>query len=237
MPTFTQANLGVTGTTDVTPFWMKGRGIVQFTRVTFPFDIKVTKIGMPVGLAEGENIHGSYTPASGGFYGRYCIWNDSGTLLAQTTVVHNYKDHGFALNRPITWGNCESQPVLKAGQVYRVGWYRSTDKYSYASTKAWRVGIPASARGYYKGGSSTRADVDRGATNISAGGYQQLFDDGRRNPYYLGFFFNIEYQKANSGFKMWNGSKWIDKGILQWNGSSWIKKPVYKWTGSWEDVN
>lgn len=239
MAEFTQADLGVSGNSSTFVYGMVGPMQTVFTNVEFPYDIKISSMGMPMGCAEGTSSTGVWVPKTGGFYGRYCIWDSSGNLLAQTNVMTQYVYHGFDRNRPYTWGNFLSQPVLKKGVTYRIGFYRAANKNSTSTSfLAWKRNIPEAKKAYFNHNTRvTTADIDRGASSIPAGGWSRLFG-AYKESYYLGMFFKVTYAKANSGAKRWNGGSWEDRGILKWDGSAWQNVPLKKWNGgSWDDVN
>ena len=241
MATFSQADFGVYGNTWTAYFALRGPMQFIFHNVTFPFDVKLQQMGMQVGAAWGISSTGGLVPKTGGFYGRYCVWDSSGNLLSQTGVVSNTTEWGHNSGRPYTYGSFTSQPVLKAGVTYRLGFYRASNQESTSTSfGAWQYGVSNPA--YFNANNitwPTKANIDAGAGSIAGIPLSQwtAAANGAGNVQ-LGFWFQVVYEKANSGAKRWNGSKWEDRGILRWNGSAWDKVPLKKWDGgSWQDVN
>lgn len=37
---------------------------------------------------------------------------------------------------------------------------------------------------------------------------------------------------ASAGFKVWDGSAWVDAVLKRWDGSAWVNAPLRRWNGS-----
>lgn len=234
MAQYNMTDLGLVGDKTGFPFFLIGAGQCMYQNVSFPQDIKISSLAMQVGQAYGYTTEGKWVNPAGSFYGRYCIWDASGYLVAQSGVVRQGSYYGFNANRPYTWGNMTSQPVLKKNTTYRIGYYRasttSSDYFSLvARSRTWNDGNKT----FRSQANVTRATINSGAGNITGRAWSQYFT--ATNPY-LVINLLINYEKANTAPRKWNGS-WADNGLKMWNGSSWVDVRLKKWTGSWVDVD
>lgn len=238
MAQYTHSSFGIDGSKTGYPFVLSGTGTSMFQYVRFPVDVKISSMAMQVGKAYGVTSNGTWQAPTGAFYGRYCIWDSNGYLVAQSYVAHQGSYYGYNSNRPYTWANMTTSPVLKKDVLYRVGYFRaSIGASNYASfvslSKTWNDGN----RAYYNSSSNpvnvSRSNIDNGAWNIDGWTWSQHFTSA--NPY-LGIKFIINYEKANTSPKKWENT-WADRGLKKWNGSDWIDSKLQKWYGHWADVD
>lgn len=231
-----QNDLGLSGNTLTHPFGQNGPMQSMFSYVSFPLDIKLTRMGMKVGRAYGTSSSGNWVD-SGKFYGRYCIWDSNGILLDMTGVVVQSATWQYG-DKPFTYGNFIYKTTLKKGVRYRIGFVRAASSVSLgASVTCFRYGLAASSRAYIQYTSSTKlteASINAGAPNINGYSYYQYWNNSR----YLGLVFEVSYIKAEVGAKQWSDSEgWFDKGVKKWNGDQWVSSPVKKWSGSqWNEI-
>lgn len=227
MAIYTDADFGNNGSEYAWLLSLNTSGQVIYTNVSFPIDIKISNMGMQVGKAYGHTTNGSYVPPQGKFYGRYCIWDNDGNLLAQTNVVEQGSYYTADRNRPYTWSDFTSQPVLKKNTNYRIGFYATSD-YSRSFTSRKYPSNPS----YWRTTSVSRGSVDSGAQSIGGSSWNTTW-----NGYTFGIIFMVNYTQATLGSRQWDGGSWQSRGIKKWDGSSWQDVPLYKWNGSfWDEV-
>ena len=118
MAQYDQGSFGIVGDKTGYPFVLTNTGTSMWHYVRFPVDIKISSIAMQVGQAYGVTSKGTWRSPSGMFYGRYCIWDESGNLVAQSYVVTQGTYYGYNAGRAYTSGSMTSQPVLKKDVLY-----------------------------------------------------------------------------------------------------------------------
>lgn len=238
MGTYTQADFDINSNDWSWMFGLYGYGQTVYTNVTFPEDVKLSSMGMQVGQAYGHTTGGAYVPPQGRFYGRYCVWDNSGNLLCQTDVVSQDQYSSADPNRPYTWSDFTSKPVLKKNTTYRIGYYAASETTTYDGGKVRYARSytakknPNNHSRYNEVADISHNTIESGAGNI---GHMEFWDTW--NGYHFGMIFSVNYEKATQGAREWNGSIWNPKGIKRWNGSDWEDVPLNKWNGSsWDEV-
>lgn len=239
MAQYDQGSFDIDGNKTGFPFVLSGTGTAMFHYVKFDIDIKISSIAMQVGQAYGVTSKGTWRAPGGAFYGRYCIWDSNGNLIAQSNVVHQNSYYGYKADREYSWGNMTSQPVLKKNTTYRIGYFRassgsSNDASLVCLSKTWNDGNRAHYNSSSNPVNTSRADINSGAWSISGWTWSQWFSSS--NPF-LGMKFKINYERANTSPRKWDGSSWADHGVKKWTGTEWVDAKSQVWDGVWKDVD
>ena len=240
MAAYTNDNLGVTGNGFTYCYAMSGVVAYIFMNVQFPIDLKPTYMEMQVAPAYGDSETGDFVSTTGGFYGRYCIWNSNGGILAQSDIVRCTTGSGYNPYKAFVRANFSNPPEFKAGVTYRIGFVRANNGNKYASSwVSYKYNVnKAHCMNYIYYSSISDAQINSGNISIPASGYNQIWNVYPGPvPCNIAPRFNLGYEEVFSGGRKWDGSQWQKLGILQWNGSQWTDIPLKKWNGSsWEDV-
>lgn len=149
--------------------------------------------------------------------GQLCLWNSSGTLVAQTGNI-TFSSGSTGINGQATQSHALSSNYLaSSGQVLYIGWWRSSSQTANFS--------------YINSGGTIRPQVLSGVSNVSSPTTLTVSTGttGQLTAW-------ADYTPAG-GLGLAASGSFVKHPLNRWSGSAWQRHPLKRWnssTGSWE---